>query len=256
MKILTIANQKGGVAKTTTATAIASILQDKGYKVLLIDADMQGNSTDTYGATIDGVATLYDVILEEEQDKTPIGEAIQTTQYGDILASDPLLKDADTILQKDLINGSYRLQDALGELEGYDFVIIDTAPSMNSLLVNSLIASTHLIIPITASRYSLQGLSQLYETIKDVKKRPNPGLKISGLLLTKYTERTLLSREVKESLEEIAESIGTKIFNTTIRASVKTEEAQAVRLPLVKYAPNSTTAKDYKAFVDELLKEI
>ena len=250
MKIITIANQKGGVAKTTTATAIASILQAKGYKTLMIDADVQGNTTDTYGAIYEGVPTLYDVILED--DKTPISDAIQITHSGHIVASDPLLRDADRLLGNDMS----KLRDALEDLQGYDFVVIDTAPTMNTLLHNCLVASTNLIIPITASRYSLQGLSQLYETIKAIKKQQNPGLQISGLLLTKFSNRTLLARETKESLIDIVEKMDTKLFKTAIRASVKTEEAQALKTPLIEYAPKCTTTQDYIEFVNELLKEI
>lgn len=251
--IITIANQKGGCGKTTTATALASMLEAKGYKTLLIDADQQTNSTDTYRAQIEGVATLYDLIVEE--DATSIYEAIQHTENGYIIAGDPLLREADPKLSKDL-NGRFKLQEALEELSGYDFIIIDTAPSMSEILYNCLIASDKVIIPVTADRYSLQGLAQLNETIKGIKKRFNKGLKVAGLLLVKYNARTLLSKETKEALETIAADMETKLFKTTIRASTKAQEAQAKRTTLIKYAPNSTTAQDYKEFINELLKEI
>lgn len=247
-----IANQKGGIGKTTTATALASILSEKGYPTLLIDADQQGNSSDTYQAQMERVATLYDVLLDEE--RIPIKEAIQITEHGDIVASDLLLRKADEILNND-IEGLYRLQDALEELSGYDYVIIDTAPAMNSILYNCLIAADEVIIPITADRYALQGLAQLNETIHAIKKRQNKKLKIAGFLLIKYKERTLLGKEVKESLEKIAVKMNTKLFKTTIRESTKAKEAQAVRSTLIKYAPNSTTALDYIRFTKELLEE-
>ncbi len=252
MKTIVVANQKGGIGKTTTATTIASMIEQKGYNTLLIDADMQGNSTDTYKALYEGQATLYDVLLET--DRIPIKEAIQSTDSGKIVASDPLLRRADEILNGN-VDGLYRLKDALAELHDFDYVIIDTAPSMNSLLFNALIAADEVIIPVTADRYALQGLSQLNESIVAIKKRQNEKLKISGLLLVKFNERTNLSKEVKESLNKIAEQMQTKVFTTTIRESIKVKEAQAVRKPLIKYAPSSTTALDYMAFVDELVKE-
>lgn len=252
MKTIVIANQKGGIGKTTTATTLASILSEKGYQTLLIDADQQGNSSDTYQAQIEGVATLYDVLLDEE--RIPIKEAIQKTENGDIVASDFLLRKADEILNND-IEGLYRLQDALEELSGYDYVIIDTAPAMNSILYNCLIAADEVVIPITADRYALQGLAQLNEAINAIKKRQNKKLKIAGFLLIKYNGRTLLGKEVKESLEKIAAEMDTKLFKSTIRESIKVKEAQAVRSTLIKYAPNSTTALDYVCFTKELLEE-
>lgn len=252
MKVIVIANQKGGIGKTTTATALASALTLKGYKTLLIDADMQGNSSDTYQAEIEGKATLYDVILETE--RISITEAIQKTPVGEIVAADPLLRKADEVLNGN-INGLYRLQDALTELKGYDYVVIDTAPSMNTLLYNCLIAADKVIIPVTADRYGLQGLSQLSQTIQEVKKRPNPNLHIAGLLLVKFNPRTNLSQEVRESLEAIAEQMNTKLFKTYIRESVRAKEAQALRQSLIAYAPSSTTSLDYIAFTDEMLKE-
>ena len=252
MKTIIVANQKGGIGKTTTATAVASILNAKGYKTLLIDADQQGNSSDTYRAAIEGSATLFDVLLDEE--RISLEEAIQHTESGDIVASDPLLRKADEILNGDP-EGLYRFQDALDELIGYDFVIVDTAPSLNSILYNCLVAADDVLIPVTADRYGLQGLSQLNDTINAIKRRQNRNLKIIGLLLIKYNKRTLLSREVKVSLGEIAKSMHTKVFETTIRESTKAREAQAVRETLIHYDAKSTTAQDYSSFVDELLKE-
>lgn len=251
--IITIANQKGGCGKTTTATALSSILSEKGYKTLLIDADQQANSTDTYGAKIEGVATLYDLIIEDAS--SPIKEAIQITTCGHIIAGDPLLREADTKLSDD-INGRFRLQEALETLTEYDFIIIDTAPYMGEILYNCLIASDAVIIPVTADRYSLQGLSKLNETITSIKRRLNTKLTILGLLLVKFNVRTLLSQETQTVLNDIAKDMETKLYKTTIRSSTKAQEAQAKRTTLIKYAPNSTTALDYQNFVNELLKEL
>ena len=255
MKTYVVANQKGGIGKTTTATALASILVDLGYKTLLIDADMQGNSTDTYRGKIEGECTLYDVLLEDDKDRVSINEAIQHTEVGDIIASDPLLRRADSILDADRANGMYRLKDAIDELKGYDYVIIDTAPTINSILQNCLIAADEIIVPLTADRYGIQGLSDLHETIQATKKRQNPKLNVAGLLLIKYKSRTLLDREVKDTLEKIANKMNTKVFETKIRESVNAKGAQAMRTTLNKYNKKCTTYEDYTNFVEELLSE-
>ncbi len=251
-KVFCVANQKGGIGKTTTATAVASILCTKGYKVLLIDADPQGNSTDTYRAKIKDTPTLYDVILDLE-DPLPIMDAIQRTEIGDIVASDPLLKEADTKFPTDG-EEYFRLKDALEKLKGYDYVIIDTAPADNKLLKNCMIAADSVIIPITADRYAIQGLSDLNQIIVTLRKRSNPNLKIAGLLLVKYKSKQVLAQEVKVALSDIAEKMQTTVFNTTIRESAGCQKAQAARLTLIKYDPKCTTTIDYMNLVEELLK--
>lgn len=249
-KTIIIANQKGGIGKTTTATTLAGILGKK-YKTLLIDADPQSNSTSTYQAVIEDQATLYDVMVDT--DKVPLEEAIQHMENGDIVASDPLLAKAEKMLDGD-VEGLYRLKDAIDDVENYDYIVIDTAPSLNVVLYNCLIAADEVVIPVTADAYSLQGLRQLYDTIKAVQKRQNPNLKIAGLLLVKYSGRSKLERKVHDDLTGIAEEMGTKLFETKIRECVKTKEAQEKKKLLVDYAPKCNTMLDYMEFVDELLQ--
>jgi len=245
-----VANQKGGIGKTTTATTLAGILAKKG-KTLLIDADPQGNSSSTYEAVIEDQATLYDVMVDS--DKLPLEDAIQHLENGDIVASDPLLSKAEKMLDGD-IEGLYRLKDAIDELGEYEYIVIDTAPSLNVILYNSLIAADQVIIPVMADAYSLQGLNQLCDTIKAVQRRQNPGLKIAGLLLVKFAGRSKLEREVEAELEEISRDLGTKLFNTRIRECVKTKEAQTKKKLLINYAPKCTTMQDYLSFAKELEK--
>ncbi len=248
-KVITVANAKGGVGKSSSSTALAAILTERGYRTLLIDCDTQCNSTDTYRAMTEGVATIYDVLLDES--RIGISEAIQHTECGDILAGDSLLCQADEKL-KGSVDGLYRLADALEGCEDYDYIIIDTAPAMNSILHNCLIAADEVIIPVTADRYALQGLSQLFETIKAIRKRQNPKLTVAGLLLTKYNGRANLSREVRASLEDIASQMNTRIFDTAIRECIKVKEAQARKQTLIAYAPKCTAAEDYNRLADEI----
>ena len=186
--VFVVANQKGGIGKTTTATNLAGILS-KQAKTLLIDADPQGNSTSTYQAKVEDMATLYDVMVDS--DKLPIDEAIQHMPNGDIVASDPLLAKAEKMLDGD-VEGFYRLKDALDMLDGYEYIVIDTAPSLNVILYNCLIAADQVIIPVTADAYAMQGIRQLYDTIRAVKRRQNPALQIAGLLMVKLLLHTNL----------------------------------------------------------------
>ena len=251
--IISVANQKGGISKTTTATSIATILSSKGHRTLLIDSDLQCNSTDTYRASFDGVETLYDILLEEPP--SDINDVIQNTEMGDIIAADPLLREADSKLSTRGIGGYKILKNALAKLRDYEYVIIDTEPAINMVLRNVLAASNYVIIPLTADRYGFQGLNELNVSIKDAQEL-NPSLKIAGILLVRYNPRTILAREVRDTLKQEATALNTVLFDTTIRECNKVKEAQTLRTPLFKYDKSCTASKDYEAFVDELIKEI
>ncbi len=249
--VFVVANQKGGIGKSTTATNLAGILGKKA-KTLLIDADPQGNSTSTYEAKVEDVATLYDVMIDS--DKLPISEAIQHTENGDIVASDPLLVKAEKMLDGD-VEGFYRLKDAIEDLNDYKYIVIDTAPSLNIILYNCLIAADKVIIPVTADSYAMQGIQQLYDTIMAVKRRQNKDLTIAGLLLVRYSGRSNLERDTRDSIEQSAKQMGTKLFKTVIRECVKTKEAQEQKKLLIDYAPKCNTCLDYLEFSKELIKK-
>lgn len=253
MNVIAIANQKGGVGKTTIATAMASILNEQGKKTLLIDTDLQCNSTDTYNAKVEDTYTLYDVLLEDKP--VNITEAIQHTEYGDIIASDPLLSEADSKLASKGIGGFMALKEAIDTLEGYDYVIIDTAPAINMILRNVLSAATDVIIPMTTDRYGLQGLYELNISIRDAK-RLNPNISILGILLVRFNKRMILSRDIQENLNQIANDMGTKVFKSTIRENAKVREAQALRTTLIKYDKSAPALEDLKQFVKEAVKEM
>ena len=246
-RIIAIANQKGGVGKTTTALALATGLLNRGRRVLLVDMDPQANATDNYMAKIDGAGTLYDMLIHDETD------VIQTTPIGDIVAGDPLLKDA--VKQLEGVSAPFKLRKGLDKIKDqYDYIVLDTPPTLSVLLTNALTAADYVIVPLTADRFGLQGLVQFKETVADVREYTNPKLKVAGLLLIKYNSRANLARAAAEELPTYAEILDTKVFDTKIRESIKAREAQAARQSLFEWAPESTTAEDYNQFVDELIK--
>lgn len=249
--IITIANQKGGVGKTTTAVCLAIGLQLKGYKTLLIDTDPQCNSTDTYKADYSETITLYDVLQKEET----IEKAVQHTDYGYIIASDPLLSKAD--IDYNATGREYLLKESLFAIkEEYEYIIIDTSPSLGILLINALSCSDWVIIPILADRYSLQGLSSLNDTIQSTKRYTNPNLEIMGLLLTMYQGNTYISKEVLSILPQFEKLFNTKTFDAKIRMTTKVKEATGARTPLLIYDKRSTAAEDYNLLVEEIEKEM
>lgn len=249
--VITIANQKGGVGKTTTAVCLAIGLHLKGYKTLLIDTDPQCNSTDTYKANYSQTITLYDVLQKEET----IEKAVQQTEYGHIIASDPLLSKAD--IDYNSTGREYLLKESLDAIrKQYEYIIIDTSPSLGILLINALSCSDKVIIPILADRYSLQGLNSLNDTIQSTKKYTNPNLEILGLLLTMYQGNTYISKEVMSILPQFEKLFNTKTFNTKIRLTTKVKEATGARTPLLIYDKKSTAAEDYNSLVEEIEREL
>lgn len=247
-RVIAVANQKGGVGKTTTAVNVSAILKKTGKKTLLLDTDGQCNSTDTCRAAVDGQATLYDLLFEKE----PIAECIQKTEVADVIASDPLLNDAERKFPND---GSrlFLLREACeGILEEYDYIIIDTPPNLGCMLSNALTFADEVIIPVTCDRYGMQGIDELYNTISAARKYTNPNLKVSGILLIKYHANTILCREISENLPKVSELFHTKVFHTKIRESEACRKSQSARMSLIAYAGAATTTKDYIAFCKEL----
>lgn len=250
-KIIAIANQKGGVGKTTTATALAAGLRKEGRTTLLIDTDPQGNASDTFGAAMEDVPTIYDVFTAE----STLTEAIQHTPQGDIIPGDIRMSGAD--MQFTRQGREYLLRKALQPVApNYEFIIIDTPPSLGIITINVLTAAYALIVPMVADRYSLQGIRQLSDTIDTVREYSNPQLKIDGILLTRYNNRTILSRDIRELISELAKSWETKVYNTTIRQSISQQESQTQQESIFDYAPESTAGQDYHAFVLEFQKGV
>lgn len=248
MKCIAVINQKGGVGKSTTAATVAAGLSLKGYKTLSIDLDAQANLTYTAGAKTTG-ATALGVLTGEAKAEN----AIQNTDSGDIIAANKALAGADAFIAD--TGKEYRLKEALESVKAaYDYIIIDTPPALGILTINALTACDSVIIPAQADIYSLQGIEQLAETMKPVKKYCNPALKIEGILLTRYSPRSVLSREVAELAEQLAARLGTKVFNATIREAIAVKEAQISQQTLYQYAPKAKVTEDYTALIEELIR--
>ena len=248
MKIIAIINQKGGVGKSTTAFTLASGLTNKGYKTLCIDMDAQGNLSYTANANED-LLTIYDLLSQDAD----INKTIQHTKNFDLIASSKSLSGADGFITD--IGKEYKLKEALENIKNnYDYIIIDTPPALGILTVNALTACNSVIIPAQADIYSLQGIEQLSKTIQPIKKYCNDNLKIDGILLTRYSPRAILSREVAEIASDLAQNLNTKVFKSTIREAIAVKESQINKQSLFEYAPNSNVTNDYLNFIDEILK--
>ena len=247
-KAIAVINQKGGVGKSTTALAIGAGLSLKGYSVLYVDLDAQGNLSYTLGADTKGYNAMG--VLERPETAK---EEIQHTPQGDIIASSPKLAGADKLLEE--TGKEYRLKEALESLQGaYDYIIVDTPPALGILTINALTACTGAIIPAQADIYSLQGIGQLNSTIETVKKYCNPSLSIMGIVITRFNGRSIIRREVAEMLEHTADQLHTKLFSSKIRECTALVEAQATKQNIYSYAPRSNATADYKALVDEIIK--
>ena len=245
MKTIAIANQKGGVGKSTTALLLGEGLKKRGRKVLLIDLDAQGNLTDSLdvgGTNAGGTAALFDSSL------TLPGEIVSTPR-GDILPANPFIIDINLAPGK--INS---LRASLETVrDNYDYCIIDTPPGLGVLLMSALIAADSVIIPILAEPYTLKGLMQIVDTINTVRSQTNSALKIDGLLLTRYSPRTVLNRQLAEEYKAYAESIGTRLYQSFIRDGIALREAQIKHISLYDYAPRATVTRDYNTFTEEFI---
>ena len=245
--ILTIANQKGGCSKTTSTVNIGFALKHKGYKVLFVDLDAQGNLTSILNAQPD--KTVLEVLLGE----ATLKEAILSTDGVDLLASDNLLYNVESKLEG--AGKEHRLKEAL-ENHGYDFVLIDTPPSMNLLSINALVATDKVMIPLLGDVLSLEGLTQLSENVEGIKKYYNPNLDVLGLFFTNFKERTNIAKTITEFAESATNQLNTRLFKSKIRECVKVKESQLLKQDLFTYAPKSNASEDYINLTNEILEVV
>jgi chromosome partitioning protein len=250
--IVAFANQKGGVGKTTSSVNAAAALARRGYRVLLIDSDPQGNATSSFGVDKSLLRySIYDVLVDE----LPVAQAVAVTDRPglDLLPSTPILAGAEIELV-DVEERERRLSKALaGALHRYDVVLIDCPPSLGLLTVNALTAARSIVVPIQCEYLALEGLGQLITTIDLVKRRLNPALDIVGVLMTMYDARTRLSSHV---VEEVRRYFPERIFETIVPRSIRLAEAPSYGQAIFEYDPGSRGAAAYEAFATELIERL
>ncbi|MGB4704377.1 MAG: ParA family protein [Candidatus Saccharicenans sp.] len=249
--IVAVTNQKGGVGKTTTCVNVSSALALMGYRVLLVDMDPQAHSTISIVNNPHAFPkSLFDVLMDKN---TSINEVIVKSTVPGLNVAISRISMAK--LEPALIgefDGHYRLRDALNVVRNdYDFIFIDTPPTLGLITLNALVASTHILIPIQSSYLCLEGTDDLLETIDKVKKIANPELQILGVVITLHDKRTNISKDV---VDRIVEVFGDKVFKTFISKSVKLEESPAYKESIFTFAPDSIGAQQYKSIAEEIIE--
>ncbi len=249
-KVISVANQKGGVGKTTTAVNLSTILAKNGKKVLMIDTDPQGNATSGLGIDKDVNFSVYDVIINDVE----IENTIQQTMVKnlEVCPSNINLAGAEVELVS-MMSREHRLKEKIdNQKDKYDYIIIDCPPSLGLITLNAFTASDSVLIPVQCEYYALEGLGQLINTINLVKKHLNKDLKIEGALLTMFDIRTNLSNQVVKEVNKYFEN---KVYKTVIPRNVRLSEAPSYGMPISVYDPKSKGAKSYDKFVKEFLKK-
>jgi len=250
--ILAIANQKGGVGKTTTSINLAAALAQKGYETLLVDLDPQGNATLSFLDPEQIQTSIYEVLTED--DKT-IKDAVAKTAYKhlSVVPARINLAKFESKLLGD-IDSHFRLKDRLKSVvKDYKYIIIDTPPTLGLMTVNSLVASTHLLVPIQSSYFALEGTDDLLETVEKIRARANPGLEFLGVVITIHDKRTILGRDIRNHINEV---FGKKVFRTIISRSVRLEESPAYKEPIFTFAPHSSGALEYYKLSEEVIGRV
>ncbi len=250
--IITVANQKGGVGKTTTAINLSASLAHRGKRTLLIDLDPQANSTIAFFESGEVATSMFDVLSDE---RVQMATVVKATK-------DPLLfvgpgRLALAKLEQVLagqFDAPFKLKDALTPIQkDYDYIVLDTPPSLGILTVNALVASTHLLVPIQAAYFAIEGTDDLLETYERIRARPNPGLKMLGVVITLFDKRTNISRDTHEQIRTV---FGEVLFKTKISKNVRLEESPAYKETILTFAPKSPGALEYKKLAGEVIQRV
>ena len=253
MKIISVSNVKGGVGKTSTAAILSAGLTQRGNNVLMIDSDPQTNLTMCFlPEPPDGTPSIYHVYADGkslDEVKTSIKENL------DLIIGDFELCNADMQFLK--AGRLKMLRKAIKSIKSdYDFIVIDTPPNLGILSLNAFLVSDYIIVPMAADSFSLKGVRLLKQTLDEVTEETEKAVSVTGLLLTKYTNRTNVSKLLEKSINSAAELLGTKVFGSRIRQATVLQESQVAKVDLLEYAPKAPVTLDYQAFIDEFLERI
>ena len=251
--VLSVANQKGGVGKTTTSINLAAAIALKKKRTLLIDLDPQSNaSISFFNPDQIQTDTMYDIFAEHP---VAMAKVIRPTKDPNLFVAPARLALAR--LEQQLsgqFDAPFKLKDALTPiLKDYDYIVMDTPPALGILTVNALVASTHLLVPIQAAYFAIEGTDDLLETYGRIRSRPNPGLKVLGVVITLFDKRTNISRDTHEQIRSV---FGEALFKTRISKNVRLEESPAYKETIFTFAPKSTGAEEYRKLAQEVLQRV